>query len=97
VRVDAENIGIDLTARADSEVALGSRDCGAVELLSTQIVRKQAKANHLQRRFLLQATSSSTLSNSTNQWVTWQAAKFERRREILELAHPPMLGKAHIH
>ncbi len=44
VSVDARDAGIDLTACADSEIALGSRDCGAVELLSTQIVRKQAKA-----------------------------------------------------
>ncbi|MBB5342738.1 hypothetical protein HDF10_000688 [Edaphobacter lichenicola] len=51
VSVDAGDAGIDLTARADSKIALGSHDCGAVELLSTQIVRKQAKANHLQRRF----------------------------------------------
>jgi hypothetical protein len=44
VSVDAEDAGIELTARADSRSALGSRDCGAVGLLSTQIVRKQAKA-----------------------------------------------------
>ena len=51
----------------------GSRDCGAVKLLSTQIVRKQAKAIfHLQRRGTLRATSSSTLSNSTNGWPGWQ-------------------------
>lgn len=51
----------------------GSRDCGAVKLLSTQIVRKQAKAIfHLQRRGTLRATSSSTLSNSTNAWSGWQ-------------------------
>jgi len=44
VSVDAKDAGIELTARADSRSALGSRDCGAVGLLSTQIVRKQAKA-----------------------------------------------------
>jgi hypothetical protein len=97
VSVDAEDAGIDLTARADSKTALGSRDCGAVELLSTQIVRKQAKAIHLQRRFLFQATSSSTLSNSTNEWVSWQAANFERRLAILELAHPPIRRRGCIH
>jgi hypothetical protein len=37
--------GIGLSACANSEVALGKQsDCGAVRLLSTQIVRKQAKA-----------------------------------------------------
>ena len=72
VSVDAKDAGIELTARADSRSALGSRDCGAVGLLSTQIVRKQAKAFYLQRRGILHATSSSTLSNSTNGSPDWQ-------------------------
>jgi hypothetical protein len=56
-----------------ARLRLGSRDCVAVELLSTQIVRKQAKAIfHLQQRGTLHATSSSTLSNSTNGWLAWQ-------------------------
>jgi hypothetical protein len=42
--IDAERTGIDLTACADSELRVRSRDCEAVKLLSTQIVRKQAKA-----------------------------------------------------
>jgi hypothetical protein len=51
--------------------------------------QKTGESNHLQRSGILHATSSSTLSNSTNESVTWQAAKFGRRRRILELAHPP--------
>ena len=73
-RIDAwKNWAFDLNACAAARLRLGSRDCGAVKLLSTQIVRKQAKAIfHLQQRGTLHATSSSTLSNSTNGWLTWQ-------------------------
>jgi hypothetical protein len=60
----------------------------AVGLLSTQIVRKQAKAI-ISNDASQCVTSSSTLSNSTNESVVWQAAKFGRRRRLLELAHPP--------
>lgn len=56
----------------DSEVALWSRDCKAVKLLSTQIVRKQAKAISFQTTRKLRATSPSTLPNSTNGWRDWQ-------------------------
>ena len=68
-----------------ARLRLGSRDCGAVKLLSTQIVRKQAKAIfHLRQRGTLHATSSSTLSNSTNGWLTLATAKLERRWQILD-------------
>jgi len=97
VRINAEDATLILTARADSEVALGSRDCGAVELLSTQIVRKQAKAIHLQRRHILHATSPSTLSNSTNGLPDWQRRSLSEDASLLELAHPPMCGTARVH
>jgi hypothetical protein len=72
--IDAwNNRAFDLNACAAARLRLGSRDCVAVKLLSTQIVRKQAKAIfHLQQRGTLHAASSSTLSNSTNGWLTWQ-------------------------
>src|SRR5271155_5758528 len=55
--------------------------------------QKTGESNHLQRSCILHATSSSTLSNSTNESVTWQAAKFGRKCTILELAHPPLASK----
>ena len=69
-----------------ARLRLWSRDCEAVELLSTQIVRKQAKAIfHFQQRSTLHATSSSTLSNSTNRWLTWQRRSFSENRRYLRL------------
>jgi hypothetical protein len=63
----------DLNACAGSEVALGESRLRGSKLLSTQIVRKQAKAIfHFQQRGTLHATSSSMLSNTTNGWLTWQ-------------------------
>jgi hypothetical protein len=54
-------------------VRVGSRDCGAVKLLSTQIVCSTGESNfHLQRQCKLPARSSSTLSNSTNGCRAWQ-------------------------
>ena len=44
VKAQCEKAGISLSACAGSKVRSGSRDCEAVKLLSTQIVRKQAKA-----------------------------------------------------
>jgi hypothetical protein len=53
--------------------AWGASDCTAVELLSTQIVRKQAKALFISNDAThCNVTSSSTLSNSTNGWPGWQ-------------------------
>jgi hypothetical protein len=80
VRTAANTEGIDAEEPASTSVrvqqrgcARGASDCEAVKLLSTQIVRKQAKAIfHLQRRGTLHATSSSTLPNSTNGWLAWQ-------------------------
>jgi hypothetical protein len=69
-----------------ARLRLWSRDCVAVELLSTQVVRKQAKAIfHFQQRNTLHATSSSTLSNSTNGWLTWQWRSFSEDRRYLRL------------
>jgi hypothetical protein len=74
VRIDAGGTGIrPHRVCRQRGCAWGVATAMAVKLLSTQIVRKQAKAIfHLQQRCTLHATSSSTLSNSTNGWLTWQ-------------------------
>ena len=74
VRIDAGERWHSTTLLVQAaSLRLGSRDCVAVKLLSTQIVRKQAKAIcHCQQCRTLHAASSSTLSNSTNGWLTWQ-------------------------
>ncbi len=88
--VDAKDAGIDThCACRQLECAGESRLRGSRASLNSNC-QKTGESNHLQRRFILHGTSSSTLSNSTNESVTWQAAKFGRRREILELAHPPV-------
>ncbi len=69
---DAERSGIVLSACAAVRVALWSCDCEAVKLLSSQIVRKQAKAISFQTTRTLHAAPSSTLPNSTNGWRDWQ-------------------------
>jgi hypothetical protein len=70
----------------------GAVDRGAVKLLSTQIVRKQAKAlsspttRHLACNVVVDASQQY-------EWLASLAtAKLERRRLILGLAHPPLLG-----
>ena len=40
---------------------------------------------HFQQRSTLHATSSSTLSNSTNRWLTWQRRSFSEDRRYLRL------------
>ena len=71
---DAGKAGIALNACADSEVALGeSRLQGSQASLNSNC-QKTGESNffHLRQRNTLHATSSSTLSNSTNGWSGWQ-------------------------
>ena len=80
-----------------ARLRLGSRDCIAVKLLSTQIVRNRRK----------QFSSSTTrhvacnvVVNAFQQYerlVNLATAKFERRCTILELAHPPLRETARVH
>ena len=75
-----------------ARLRLGSRDCVAVKLLSTQIVRNRRK----------QFSSSTTrhvacnvVVNAFQQYeglVNLATAKVERRRLIFALAHPPLRG-----
>ena len=91
VRSVAKNC-IVLTACAGSEVRSGSRDCRAVKLLSTQIVRKQAKAISSRTT---RHIACNVVVNAFQQyeWLARLAtAKLERRRAILGLAHPPVCG-----
>jgi hypothetical protein len=70
----------------------------AVKLLSTQIVRKQAKAIfHLQQRGTLHATSSSTLSNSTKGWLTWQRRSYGEDDQHFGLRIHRYMKTARIH
>jgi hypothetical protein len=71
-RVDAKKLA-SISVRVQTvRLRSGSRDCRAVKLLSTQIVRKQAKAISFRTTPPLHATSPSTLPNSTNGWRDWQ-------------------------
>src|SRR5207248_5375867 len=74
VRIDAGKKWHPTSMRVQAaRLRLRSRDCEAVKLLSTQIVRKTGESNfHCQQCRTLHAASSSTLSNSTNGWLTWQ-------------------------
>jgi hypothetical protein len=86
VRTDAEEPASFSVRVQAVRLRSGSRDCRAVKLLSTQIVRKQAKAIfHLQQRGTLHATSSSTLSNITNGWLTWQRRSYSEDDPYLSL------------
>ncbi len=86
-----EECGIVLSACAGSEVALVESRLRAVGVLSAQIVRKQAKAifsspteQHIGCRAVVNAFQQY-------EWLAGLAtAKLERRRRILELAHPPL-------
>jgi len=72
--------------------ARGSRDCRAAKLLSTQIVRKQAKASS-SRTTLHIACNAVVNAFQQYEWLACLAtAKLERRCAILELAHPPFRG-----
>ena len=69
--------------------ARGSRDCRAVKLLSTQIVRKTGESNFISN----DATHCNVAVNAFQQyeWLARLAtANLERRWPILELAHPPL-------
>jgi hypothetical protein len=77
--------------------ARGSRDCRAVKLLSTQIVRKQAKA-FSSRTTLHIACKAVVNAFQQYEWLACLAiAKLGRRCAILELAHPPFFDNARIH
>ena len=98
VRIDAGRNWHSTSLRVQAaRLRLGSRDCVAVKLLSTQIVRNRRK----------QFSSSTTrhvacnvVVNAFQQYerlVNLATAKFERRCTILELAHPPLRETARIH
>jgi hypothetical protein len=96
--VDAGVNGVGLNACAGSEVALvGASDYRAVKLLSTQIVRKQAKA------FLSPTTPHIACNVVVNAFQQYErlarlaTAKLERRPPILGLAHPPLREMPRIH
>jgi hypothetical protein len=56
-----------------ARLRLGSRDCnGSQASLNSDCQKTGESTFHLQQRGTLHATSSSTLSNSTNGWLTWQ-------------------------
>jgi hypothetical protein len=69
-----DELAFDLSACAGSEVALGESrlqwQSSFSQLRLSENRRKQFF--HLQQRGTLRATSSSTLSNSTNGWLAWQ-------------------------
>jgi hypothetical protein len=84
-------IGIVLNACAAARLRLGASDCAAVELLSTQIFRKQAKAlfSYPTKRHV----ACNVVINAFQQYerlASLATAKLERRWLILELAHPPL-------
>src|ERR1700731_1417283 len=73
VRIDAGGTAFDLNACAGSEVALGESRLRWQSSFSQLRLSETGESNfHLQQRRTLHATSSSTLSNSTNGWLTWQ-------------------------
>jgi len=79
-RIDAGKTGpISLRLRT-AMVRVGSRDCRAVKLLSTQIVCSTGESNSSPTR-LQAARSSSTLSNSTNGYRAWQQRTGGEKRE----------------
>src|SRR5271156_3310429 len=59
--------------------------------------QKTGESIHLQRRHILHATSSSTLSNSTNGLPDWQRRSLSEDASLLELAHPPVRGTVRVH
>jgi hypothetical protein len=68
-----EEMAFDLNACAGSEVALGESRLQRQSSFSQLRLSETGESNfHLQQRGTLHATSSSTLSNSTNGWLTWQ-------------------------
>jgi hypothetical protein len=88
VRVDAEELASALVRVQTARLRSGSRDCRAVKLLSTQIVRKTGESNFISN----DATHGNVAVNAFQQyeWLARLAtAKLERRWPILELAHPP--------
>ncbi len=73
-----------------ARLRLGSRDCRAVKLLSTQIVRKQAKAIFSSPTTRHVACNVVVNAFQQYEWLAGLAtAKLERRSQILTLAHPP--------
>jgi hypothetical protein len=60
-------------------VRVGSHDCKAVKLLSTQIVCSTGESNSCPTRMQV-ARSSSTLSNSTNGCRAWQQRRGSEER-----------------
>jgi hypothetical protein len=64
--------GKDFIACADSDGALGSRDCVQSSFSQLKLSENRRKQFHRQQRGTLHAEPSSTLSNSTNGWPGWQ-------------------------
>src|ERR1700730_11632409 len=74
VRIDAGRNWHSTSMRVQAaRVRLGSRDCDGSQASLNSDCQKTGESNfHLQQRGTLHATSSSTLSNSTNGWLAWQ-------------------------
>lgn len=70
----------------------GSCDCVAVKLLSTQIVRKQAKAISSRTTRHIACNVAFNAFQHYEGLARLATAKLERRCSILELAHPPLYG-----
>jgi hypothetical protein len=90
VRVDAEELASASVRVQTARLRSGNRDCRAVKLLSTQIVRKQAKAISSQTTPHI-ACNVAVNAFQQYEWLARLAtAKLQRRCPILELAHPPL-------
>ena len=79
--------GTRLRLRA-AMVRLRSRDCAAVERLSTQIVRSTGERTHRRRP----RTLCENIVNACQEYEelgSLATAKLKRKEEVLELAHPP--------
>lgn len=69
----------------------------AVKLLSTQIVGKQAKAISSATARHIGCNAAVNAFQQYEGLTSLATAKFERRRTIFELAHPPMFETPRIH
>jgi hypothetical protein len=91
VRVDVRRTGIDLTACADSEVALGVATAGQSSFSQLKLSENRRKQSSPTTRHI----ACNVVVNAFQQYewfAGFATAKFERRWLILELAHPPLQG-----
>src|ERR1700756_426749 len=81
-----KEMAYDLNACAGSEVALGeSRLRGSQASLNSDCQKTGESNFHCQQRRTLHAASPSTLSNSTNGWLTWQRRSYSEDDSYLGL------------